>query len=44
MGAVETYREKTRQELHKNGTSYIEKTLEATSHETALVQLPTSYL
>ena len=38
------YKEKARQELHKNVTSYIEQILEATSHETSVVQPPTFYL
>ena len=44
MDADKVYREKARQELHNNATSYIEPILEATSHKTAAVQSPTSYL
>ena len=42
--ADETYREKAKQELHKNSISYIEQILETTSHETTVEQPPTSYL
>ena len=44
MDADETYREKGRQELLKNATSYIEQILEAISHETTAVRAPTTYL
>ena len=35
---------KTRQELHKNATSYIKQILEARYHKTTVVRLPTSHL
>ena len=38
------YREKARQELHKNIMSCIELILEETSHKTVVVRPPTSYL
>ena len=38
------YREKARQEPHKNVRGYIEQILEATSQETTIVLPPTSYL
>ena len=44
MDANKAYTEKARQELHKNVVSYIEQILEETSHKTATVWLPTSYL
>ena len=44
MDADEVYREKARRELHMTVTSWIEQTLEARSHETTVVQPPTSYL
>ena len=44
MDADKAYREKARRELYKNATNYIEQILEATSHKTAAVWLPTSYL
>ena len=44
IDADEAYIEKTRLELHKNATSYIEQILEAISHETAAVRPPTSHL
>ena len=44
MEADKTYREKARQELHKNATSYIEQILEATSQKTAAVRPLTTYL
>ena len=44
MDADLAYREKARQELHKNAMSYTEQILEATSHKTAAVQPPTSHL
>ena len=44
IDADKVYREKARQELLKNATSYIEQILEVTSHETAAVRAPTSYL
>ena len=44
MDADKAYREKVRQELRKNTTSYIEQILEATFHKTAAVRLPTSHL
>ena len=44
MDADKAYREKAKQELLKNVISYTEQILEATSHETAGVQTPTSYL
>ena len=37
MAANKTYREKSRQELHKNAMGYIEQILEATSNETTAV-------
>ena len=44
MDADKAYREKTKQELFKNATSYIEQILEETFHETAAVQPPNSYV
>ena len=44
MDTDEIYWEKARRELYKNATSYIEQILGATSHETTVVWLPTSYL
>ena len=44
MGADKANREKAWPEQHKNATSYIEQILEATSHKTAVVQPPASYL
>ena len=44
MDTDKVYREKARQELHKNAMSYIEQIQEATSHETAAVRPPTSHL
>ena len=44
MNTDKAYREKTRQELHKNTTNYTEQILEATSHKTAAVQPPTPHL
>ena len=44
MDTDKALREKDRQELHKNAPSYIEQTLERTSHEIAAARLPTSYL
>ena len=44
MNTDKAYREKARQKLHKNVTSYIEQILEATSHETATVRPLTSHL
>ena len=38
------YREKDRQQLHKNAMSYIEQILEATFHKTAALWPPTSHL
>ena len=38
------YREKARQELHKNAMSYIEQILEASPHETTAVRPLTSNL
>ena len=35
--ADKMYKEKARQELHKNATSYTKQILEATSHETTVV-------
>ena len=43
MDDNKTYKEKAIQKLHKNATSYIEQIMEATSHETAAVQLLTPY-
>ena len=37
MDADKTFREKAWWELHKNTTTYIEQSLEATSHKTAAV-------
>ena len=37
MNANKIYREKARQELHKNATSFIEQILEATTHKTTAV-------
>ena len=44
MDADKAYREKGRRELHQNATWDIEQILEATSHETAVLRPPTSYL
>ena len=44
MDADKTYREKGRQELQKNATSYIEQILEVTFHETTAVWPFTAYL
>ena len=44
IDADKTQREKARRELHKNTTTYIEQILETTSHETAVLRPPTSYL
>ena len=44
MDTDEAYREKARLDRHKNIMSSTEQILGATSHETAVVQLPTSYL
>ena len=44
MDADKSYREKARQELHKNATSYTEQILEATSHNTAGLWSSTSHL
>ena len=44
MDGEKTFKEKSRQELHKNVMSYIEQILEATSHITTVVRPPTSYL
>ena len=44
VNADKVYREKARQELHKNATSYTEQILEATSHKKAAVRPPTSHL
>ena len=44
MDADKAYREKAKWELRKNATSYIEQILEVTSHETADLWPPTSYL
>ena len=44
MDADKAYWEKSRRELHKNATSYIEQILEAASHEIAAVRPPISYL
>ena len=44
MDADKTYREKARQGLHKNITSYTEQIFEATPHETTAVWPPTSNL
>ena len=41
MDADKAYREKARQELHKNAVSYVEQILEAASHETAAIRSPT---
>ena len=43
MDADKVYRKTYIFELYKNVLSYIEQILEATSHETAFVQPPTSY-
>ena len=42
--ADEAYTEKTRRELHKNVTSYIEQIMVETSRKTAAVRPPTSHL
>ena len=44
MDADKAYREKARQELHKNVTSCSEQILEAASHKTTVVRSPTFYL
>ena len=44
MDVDKTYREKARQELHKNAMSYIEQILEATPHDTLAVWLLASHL
>ena len=44
MDTDKAYKEKARQELHKNAMSYIEQILEATSYKTAAVKPPTSNL
>ena len=44
MDADKTYREKAKQELHKNATSYIEHFLEVTPDETTAVRPLTSHL
>ena len=44
MDADKAYREKVRMQLQKNATSYIEQIIEATSHKTAAVRPPTSYI
>ena len=43
MDADKAYKEKTKQELHKNATSCIEQILEAKSHKTIAVQPPASH-
>ena len=40
--ADKVYRGKAKWELHKNAMSYIEQILEATCHETTVVQSPPS--
>ena len=42
IDADKVFREKARQELHKNAMSYIKQILEATSHKTTAVQTPIS--
>ena len=37
------YKEKARQQLHKNATSNIEQVLEATPHKAAAVRPPTTH-
>ena len=44
VDADKTHREKSRWELHKNATSYIEQILEAALHETTAVRPLTSHL
>ena len=44
MDADEAYGGKAWQQLHKNTTNYSEQILEATSHKTAAVLLPTTHL
>ena len=44
MDADKMYWEKAKQELHKNAMSYIKQILEATSHETTVVQPLTAHL
>ena len=44
MDADKAYREKARNHLYKNATSYIEQILERTSHKTVAVRPPNSNL
>ena len=44
MDVNKTYREKARRELLMNATSFMEQTLEATSHKTAAVRSPTFHI
>ena len=44
LDAELAYREKARQEFHKNVTSYIEQIREATFHKTLAVWSPNSHL
>ena len=44
MDTVKVYRENARRELLKNAASYIERVLEAKSHERTTVQRPNTHL
>ena len=43
MNNIKMYWEKSKRELHKNATSYMEHILKETSHERAALQPLTSY-